>query len=205
MGRSALIVVDAQNAFFDPRGSFARRGRALLRRRRTIQNICDAITRAVHANILTVCTRLAFRPDYSDAGLLITAIAPEIRVVQAYIDETWDAALITECTQIVDDRRIVLRKTGYDAFTGTALHELLQANDTDRLVICGALTNVCVESTVRAAFEHGYLVRVVAEATTTYDASLQEASLRTMATHFAELVDVTNMLGSVPSPEPEQR
>eukprot|EP00966_Prymnesium_polylepis_P070710 1643207-Prymnesium_polylepis.1 len=48
---------------------------------------------------------------------------------------------------------IVEGKRGLDAFPGTTLEAELRANKVENLVLAGFLTNCCVESTMRTAFE----------------------------------------------------
>merc|ERR1712060_897507 len=52
----------------------------------------------------------------------------------------------------------VVGKKGLDAFPGTNLEELLVKNGIETVVLCGFLTNCCVESTMRTAFEKGFNV-----------------------------------------------
>ena len=48
-------------------------------------------------------------------------------------------------------------------FGGTDLDELLRSVGAERLVVCGLLTNTCVEATVRQAVDLGYHVTVLAD------------------------------------------
>ena len=55
------------------------------------------------------------------------------------------------------------------AFRDTNLHELLGLSGTDELVICGAMSHMCIDTTVRAAFDLGYRCQVIADACATRD------------------------------------
>lgn len=59
---------------------------------------------------------------------------------------------------------IVLTKTACSAFATTNLDRLLRNLFVEQLVICGQLTDQCVESAVRDAADLGYLVTVVEDA-----------------------------------------
>ena len=56
----------------------------------------------------------------------------------------------------VEGDLIVKNKKGLDAFPGTDLEELLVSNGIETVVISGFLTNCCVESTMRTAYEKGF-------------------------------------------------
>ncbi|WP_182066515.1 isochorismatase family cysteine hydrolase [Curtobacterium sp. ME12] len=58
-----------------------------------------------------------------------------------------------------------LTRGGWSAFTGTGLHEQLQARGTTRVVIVGQATTFGVESTARAAYDLGYDIVIVEDAT----------------------------------------
>ena len=66
----------------------------------------------------------------------------------------------------VDPADLVVEKTAPSAFfPGRCdLHDLLQARGVDTLLVCGTVTNVCVESTVRDASTLDYRVVLVADA-----------------------------------------
>ncbi|MCP5184984.1 MAG: cysteine hydrolase [Pseudomonadales bacterium] len=67
---------------------------------------------------------------------------------------------------------IVLTKTCSGAFNGTILDTVLRNLGITHLIVCGFVTDECVETTARVALDLGYLPRIVADATTTYhDAS----------------------------------
>jgi len=54
------------------------------------------------------------------------------------------------------------------AFKETSLREYLTGRGIDQLMICGMQTEYCIDSSVKAAFEHGFSVIIPSGATTTY-------------------------------------
>ncbi len=55
------------------------------------------------------------------------------------------------------------------AFRDTDLDERLRDAGIDKLVICGAMTHMCIDTTTRAAFDLGYACTVAADACATRD------------------------------------
>lgn len=55
------------------------------------------------------------------------------------------------------------------AFRDTDLDERLRDDGIDKLVICGAMTHMCIDTTTRAAFDLGYGCTVAADACATRD------------------------------------
>jgi nicotinamidase-related amidase len=62
-------------------------------------------------------------------------------------------------------------KYGWGAFHGTPLDLLLRRRQVTQIVLCGVATSIGVESTARAAHEHGYNVTLAVDAMT--DGSLE--------------------------------
>lgn len=63
---------------------------------------------------------------------------------------------------------IVLTKTVSGAFTGTNLDRVLRHMGIEHLIVCGFVTDECVETTFRDALDLGYLAFLISDATTTY-------------------------------------
>ncbi len=59
---------------------------------------------------------------------------------------------------------IVITKSFPNSFRATTLHETLQQAEVRRVVFSGMMTQMCVDATVRAAFDLGYECLVAADA-----------------------------------------
>lgn len=91
---------------------------------------------------------------------------------------------------------LVVMKHRYSAFKGTDLDMILRARDIRTVVTTGVSTNVCVESTLRDAFETGYYVCIPSDATASWDMSLHAATLQTV-THRFGLVTTTDEIEGI--------
>jgi ureidoacrylate peracid hydrolase len=87
-------------------------------------------------------------------------------------------------------------KHRYSAFAGTSLMQVLRSRRAGTLVLAGVMTDVCVGSTAREAFDRDFHVVLVADCTASASAELQRASLTTHLANFglvassAEIVSV---------------
>lgn len=63
----------------------------------------------------------------------------------------------------------VIQKNFPNSFRGTDLLERLHGDSVERLVICGAMSHMCIDATTRAAFDHGFDCTVVSDACATRD------------------------------------
>jgi nicotinamidase-related amidase len=96
----------------------------------------------------------------------------------------------------------VVVKRGYSAFFETDLMSVLRALSAETLVLCGGLTDVCVQYTFADAHQRGFHLRVVEDAVAGSSLEAHDAALRAMAyLQRAAIVDSERIL-SVFSPSP---
>lgn len=101
----------------------------------------------------------------------------------------------------------VITKHQPNSFIGTPLQELLTTNGIKELYVSGAMTNICVQGTVRAASELGYKVELLTDAVTTkdweYDGKtvtydqVNTAIFATLAFGYADLVTTSEALSKL--------
>lgn len=89
---------------------------------------------------------------------------------------SWDGKVIDEIAP--DDDEIVLPKSSSSVFISTNIDYLLRNLGIRQLVLCGFLTDQCVESAVRDACDLGYLVTLVPDACATITQERHDTSLR---------------------------
>lgn len=162
--RSALIVVDMQRDFCDPRGYMHTRGDDISAARALIPRIRAVRDAAAAAGMKIVYTRQGVRPDLSDltehtrlvtarAGAEIGSSGPLGRLLVRG-EPGWQ--VIPELAPTAGEQ--VVDKAGTGAFYATDLHHLLIHSGVRNLVIVGVTTGVCVQSTVREAADRGFAV-----------------------------------------------
>jgi ureidoacrylate peracid hydrolase len=89
---------------------------------------------------------------------------------------SWDAQMLEGLAPAGDE--IVIPKTSSDVFSSTNIHYVLGNLGIRQLVICGLVTDQCVESAVRHACDLGYLVTLATDACVTHSHERHENSLR---------------------------
>ena len=164
MRRSALIVIDVLNEFFE-RPPLSERREAVARN----INQLVRLFREHHHPIIWV--RQEFRPDLSDAFLDMRKTG-----VRVTIEGTEGARILGELDQRPADTVIVKRR--YSAFFDTPLDDILRAARPDVLVIGGVNTHACVRTTVIDAYQRDYEVVVASDCTTSYDDAHHEVTRR---------------------------
>jgi len=88
----------------------------------------------------------------------------------------------------------IIMKNQYDAFHGTPLESLLRETGSEQLVVCGVMTNLCCETTVRSAFVKGFNPIMPLDATATYNKEMHMATYRNLAFGFSPPVLTSELL-----------
>lgn len=89
---------------------------------------------------------------------------------------SWDGKVIDEI--VPGDDEIVLPKSSSSVFVSTHIDYLLRNLGVKQLVLCGLVTDQCVESAIRDACDLGYLVTLVPDACATYSQERHDNTLR---------------------------
>jgi nicotinamidase-related amidase len=84
-----------------------------------------------------------------------------------FIEGTWGCEISERIKPAPSDK--IITKHYPSAFFETDLQEYLSALGIEKLIICGMMTHMCVDTTVRAAKDFGYKVDLVEKACTTKD------------------------------------
>ncbi len=75
-------------------------------------------------------------------------------------------AEIHDCIKLFSDERVI-QKHYPNSFRETALLEELKKQEVKKVVICGAMSHMCIDATVRAAFDFGFECVAIQDACTT--------------------------------------
>lgn len=86
----------------------------------------------------------------------------------------------------------IVRKTTNGAFNGSNIKNVLKNNNISKLIITGAVTSACVETTARDAADRGYHCVIVGEATADYDPDMQAATMRAFSLNLGRIVETAD-------------
>jgi ureidoacrylate peracid hydrolase len=171
--RTAVIVVDMQNAFASKGGMFDLAGLDIFGAAGAIRATGVVTAAARAAGVPVVYLQMGFAADLSDAGdpdcpayhkelaLIMMRQRPEL-AGKLLVRGTWDWQIVDELRPQPGD--MVIHKTRYDGFARTTLDADLKALGVRNLLFTGIATNICVESTARHGFFLDYWPILIADA-----------------------------------------
>merc|ERR1712228_746245 len=119
---------------------------------------------------------ISFAPDGSDNPNKDLGILAGCANDKLFIAGTWNAEF---CDSMRPEQQdvVVVGKKGLDAFPGTDLEAQLKAHGIETLVLAGFLSNCCVESTMRTAFEKAFNVITLTDCTAATSKEGQKAAV----------------------------
>ena len=88
-----------------------------------------------------------------------------------FLEGTFGAEISDRIRPLPEDKVIVKRYP--NSFLETELDAHLKSLQVDTLIVCGMMTHMCVDTTVRSAMDYGYQVKLAADACATMDLVLK--------------------------------
>ena len=179
---TALLCIDFQRDFVETGGFGESLGNDVSRLRTAIEPT-RAVLGAFRAMGSTIIhTREGHRADLTDLfpakrdrGNPSLRIGEEGPMGRLLVRGSRDHAIIPELAPAVGE--VVLDKPGKDSFYATDLETILRARGITQLVVTGVTTEVCVQSTVRAANDRGFECLILSDCTASYFPEFHESAL----------------------------
>ncbi|MBW1801826.1 MAG: isochorismatase family protein [Deltaproteobacteria bacterium] len=199
--RSAVVIVDMQNAFVSAGGMFDLRGFDVSPNQKIIRPINRIKRAAGKKGIKIIYVVHILSPDLNEVGPDSSFWYKSVRTFRE--DPLWaDKFLIrgTWGAEIVDDLKpadgdIIVEKPRFSAFYGTPFDLILKRHEIRHLFFVGCATNICVEASIRDAADRGYFPVLVSDATANNGPPfMQEATIFNVSLCFGWVTATDNLL-----------
>ena len=182
--RTALVLIDMQRDFLDPRGYLAAMGYDLDGVRAAIAPARRLLDAARRAGLVVLHTRQGYRADLAEVpphkrariANGASAIGKPGPLGRFLIRGEPGFDIVPELAPVAGE--FVIDKTANSAFWGTDLAAILAARRIDSLIFAGVTTDVCVHCTLREANDRGFECLVLADGTGATDHGNHLAALK---------------------------
>lgn len=163
--RTAIVVVDMQNAFASKGGMFDLAGIDISGAATVTDANRRLLAAARRAGVAVIYLQMSYKPDLSDGGdpsspnyhkelgMVMMRERPELHG-KLLIDNSWDWQIVDELRPELGD--LIIRKSRYSGFCNTDLEASLRARDISHLLFTGVATNICVDATARDAYSREF-------------------------------------------------
>ena len=134
----------------------------------------------------------AFGASLLDGSDLHPLRQMRLKEVPAFTTEDFEFKVLEELKP--QRGELVIPKATRSAFTGTSLDHRMRMCGIETVAVVGTATDVCVSSTARGAWDLGYKVILVDDATATFTEEDQIYTMRNWAAFFGKVVDTDELI-----------
>ena len=107
-----------------------------------------------------------------------------------------DWELIPEIAELAKGHTIVAKNT-YDSFINTDLEKILKGLNVQTVVVCGAMTDCCCDTTARSAFNRGFETLLVKDACGTENEAQHEMAIKGYSFGYGEVLETQEVVERV--------
>lgn len=185
--KTALVIIDLQNDFLDPKGAYARGGDTNPPALLLPSRVSEVAAALKIAGGMVVASQFTLWPDAKGEPM----VSPHLKALRPYLRKgdfapgSWGQANVDELARLID---VTVSKVAYSAFFNTQLDWVLRRAGIDTVAVCGIVTNGGVASTVRDAHMRDYRTLVLADGCAAFGEERHQTSLADMR-NVAEVTD----------------
>lgn len=161
---TALVLIEFQNDFTSDGGTLHDAVAPVMESSNMLANTVETVEQARRLGATIVHAPITFTNDYHELTPQPYGILKGVVDSRSFRKDTWGAEIVEDLTPKPEDI-IVEGKRGLCGFASTNLDFILRSRNIKTVALGGFLTNCCVESTMRTAYEKGYNVITLKDCT----------------------------------------
>jgi nicotinamidase-related amidase len=169
----ALLIIDIQNDYFENgTNPLVDSYKASVKAGRILDRFRDEILPIIHIQHITSSPTATF-----------------------FLPDTFGAEIHENVKPLTDEKVII--KHFPNSFRETELLDYLKSKKITDLVVCGMMTHMCIDTTVRAAKDLGFNVTLIGDACATKDLSVGHETILARDVHYAFLAALNSYFATV--------
>jgi ureidoacrylate peracid hydrolase len=106
---------------------------------------------------------------------------------------SWDAEIVQELKPNFDDHVVIKRRDS--VFQDTEVEVWLRSLGIDSIIFAGIDTSICVESSLRDAFNHGYDIVLISDATASNNLNHYNSTLDNIRNYYGIVMNLDELIG----------
>ena len=193
---TAVVLVEYQNDFTTEGGTLHGAVEGVMKQNDMLENSQRVVDAARRAGATILHAPITFAPGYGELGDpdKVYGILKGVIDSNSFVKGSWGAEI---CDQMAPQEGdiIVEGKRGLDTFATTNIDFILRSRGIETVAISGFLTNCCVESTMRTAYEKGYDVITLTDCTAATSDEEQQAAVTKDYPMFSQPMTSTEVVG----------
>ena len=197
--KTALVLIEFQNDFTTEGGSLHAAVQGVMEQTNMLSNAHEAMEKARAAGATIIHAPISFTDDYRELGD-VYGILKGVVDTKSFRKGTWGAEIVDSMKPGEGDI-VVEGKRGLCAFGSTNLDFILRSRGLQNVALAGFLTNCCVESTMRTAYERGFNVITLTDCVAATSEEEQRVAIEKDYPMFSRPMDHNTFLGVLESKE----
>ncbi len=187
----AVLLVGYQKDYFYSKGALV--NQLQNNKGEILSNTISFIEKLFETNVLIINTPICFKTDFSE-------ITDEFGVLQlikqerAFAEGSEGAETIDEIKNYNERIITIAGKKGLDAFSAPTLLKTLRTRRITDVIIVGVMTSLCIDSTVRSAFEKGFRVHIASDCIGGKNLEEQRFYLANIFPQYARILTSTDVI-----------
>lgn len=174
---TAFVWIEYQNEFTTEGGKLHDAVKECMDKTNMLENSAKMADFAREKGCKIIHAPINFEPGHNEISTIPYGILAGVKEGGAFTAGEWGAEFADSMKPKAGDL-VVKGKSGLCGFESTNLDFLLRQQGAINVVLGGFLTNCCVESTMRSAYEKGYKVYTLQDCMAATSLEAQEATLK---------------------------
>lgn len=194
--KTALVLIEFQNDFTTPGGALHGAVEGVMQSSNMLENTRKLVEQARAQGVTIIHAPISFAPGYGELSPQPYGILKGVVDNNAFVKGTWGAEISDDMKPEAGDI-IIEGKRGLCAFSSTNLDFILRSRGLQNVALAGFLTNCCVESTMRSAYEKGFNVLTLTDCVAATSEEEQRVAIEKDYPMFSHPVKSSELLGAL--------
>jgi len=174
---TALVLIELQNEFMSPGGVLYPAIEKVIKTHKVLENTSAVLKKAREKGVHVIHVPIHFSHDYREIRKDIYGILKGVVDGKAFKMGTWNTQFPQPVSPMPNEV-VIEGKRGLCGFATTNLEFVLRQLGVNTVVLAGNLANVCVESTMRTAYEKGFNVITLTDCVGATSEEVLEATVK---------------------------
>jgi ureidoacrylate peracid hydrolase len=196
--QTGLVLIEFQNDFTTAGGVFHDAVKGVMDSNQMLSNTVAVVEAARAAGIQIIYVPIAFTSDYHEVSPSPYGIMKGVVDNGAFKKDTWGTEIVDVLKPQPEDI-IIEGKRSFCGFASTNLDFILRGRGIQNIILTGYLTNCCVESTMRTAYDKGYQVISLTDCCATLSIAEHENAINNDFPMFSQPMTHTELIELVKS------
>ena len=191
--KTAVVMIEFQNDFTTEGGTLHGAVKGVMESSNMLEHAQETVAKAREMGATIIHAPITFDEGYPELGDSPYGILKGVVDSSSFQKGTWGADFADEM-QPQEGDLVVEGKRGLCAFASTNLDFILRGRGIENVALGGFLTNCCVESSMRTAYERGFNVFTLVDCVAATSEEEQQVAIEKDYPMFSHPVDHNEFL-----------